>query len=307
MRAGRAMRAAVTIAAALAVVLEARAQQFRLGIHLVRLPVVVAARDGAMVRGLKATDFEVLEDDVKQTIVAFAEGATGDELPLHLGLMLDGSISMEHDLKDAGNAAITFVQALEEATDVTLLDFDTSIRIGRFTRSNYFSLFERIRGRKAKGGTALYDSIGIYLEGAVQRGGQHVLLVYTDGGDSRSQMHYGQLEEMLRFANVVVYAIGYLENQVTSVRSFQQSQLMMMARETGGEAFFPSSARDLDRIYSRILDEIGARYTLGYESSNSTADGKFRKVQVRVTSQGVADVKVRTRSGYLAPLKRTAR
>jgi VWFA-related protein len=280
------------------------AQQFRSGVDLVRLPVVVTDRDGLLVRGLTAADFEVYEDGVRQTITAFAEGAPGDGVPLHLGLLLDGSGSMERDLRDAANAAVQFVTALEEATDVTFLDFDTSMNIGRFSRGSYERLFERIRERKAGGGTALYDAIGVYLETSVPRGGQHVLLLYTDGGDSRSRMTFPQLTEMLRFANVIVYALGYLDNQSSSTRGMQQSQLTMMARETGGDAFFPGSTRELQSVYARILDELDSRYTLGYESTNTKADGKFRKVQVRLTAAGAPAARLRTRSGYLAPIRR---
>ena len=279
-------------------------QQFRSGVDLVRLPVVVTGRDGALVRGLTAADFEILEDGVPQKIAAFAEGAPGEALPMHLGVLLDGSLSMEYDLREAGDAAIQFVNALEEAVDVTLVDFDTKIRIGRFSRNSYDTLFERIRSRKPKGGPSLYDSVAVYLESAVARGGQHMLLLLTDGGDSASRLHYGQLEQMLRYANVIVYTLGYVDNQPTSQRAAQQSMLLNMARETGGEAFFPGSVRQLQSIYARILDELASRYTIGYESANKTTDGKFRKVQVRVTAPSAKGAKVRTRTGYLAPIKR---
>jgi VWFA-related protein len=257
-----------------------------------------------MARNLKATDFEIFEDGVKQTIAAFAEGATGEAVPLHLGLLLDVSGSMQTDLKDAANAAVQFVTALDEAVDVTLLDFDSAIRIGRFSRDSYPRLFERIRARKADGATALYDAIGIYLEGANARGGQHVLLMYTDGGDSSSKLNLPKVVDMLRFSNVIVYAMGYLENMTSTMRGMQQLQLTMLARETGGDAFFPASPRDLTAVYARILDEIGSRYTIGYESTNPKADGRFRKVEVKLLAPHNKAGKVRTRSGYLAPVKR---
>ena len=194
--------------------------------------------------------------------------------------------------------------AVEEAVDVTLVDFDTRIRVGRFTRNSYESLFERIRARKPKGGTSLYDSVAVYLEGTVARGGQHVLLLLTDGGDSASRLHYGQLEQMLRYANVIVYSLGYVDNQPSATRAAQQGMLLNMSRETGGEAFFPGSSRQLQSIYARILDELSSRYTVGYESPNIKADGKFRKVQVRVTAPAGKGAKVRTRTGYLAPIKK---
>ena len=302
MRANRrlAWRIAVTITGLVSLAAASGAQQFRAGVDLVRLPVVVTGRDGLLVRGLTADAFEVREDGVPQKVVAFAEGAPGDAVPLHLGLLLDSSGSMEKDLRDATNAAVQFVIALEEAADVTFVDFDTTIRIGRFEPSNYERLFERIRSPKAEGFTALYDAIASYLRGAAERGGQHVLLIYTDGIDSRSRVTYSQLLEQLRADNVMVYTLGYLQNQLSRERIEGEMKLTAIARQTGGEAFFPASVKDLTKMYARILDELGSRYTLGYVSTNPRIDGKFRKVQVRLTSPEHRAAKVRTREGYVA-------
>jgi Ca-activated chloride channel family protein len=275
--------------------------QFRSSVSVVRLPVVVRGRDGNLARGLTAQDFEVREDGQLQTIAHFAEGAPSGEQPLHLGLLLDASGSMEKDLDAAAGAAVRFVQALEEARDVTFVDFDTAVRVGRFMPASYPQLFERIRGTKAGGYTALYDALGVYLEGARQRDGQHVLLLYTDGGDSRSRLGFGKLLELLRLGNVLVYAIGYLENQLSTDRLTQQLRLNQIAKEAGGEAFFPQSARELNEVYARILDELVSRYTIGYVSSNPKMDGRFRRVDVRLTKPDLRSVKIRTRSGYMAP------
>jgi Ca-activated chloride channel family protein len=293
----------VPVGAALAIALDggAGAQQFRLSVDLVRLPVVVTARDGQLVRGLKADDFEVLEEGKPQKIAYFAEGAPGEVLPLHLGLLLDASGSMERDLREAASAAIQFVDALDEAVDVTFLDFDSTVRLGRFEPSSYPMLFERIRKRKASGMTALYDALGVYLEAALNREGQHVVLLYTDGGDSSSRIPYGKLQDLLRLGNVIVYAIGYLEHQLSSARMPQQMRVTSIARETGGEAFFPSSAAQIHEFYAKILDELASRYTLGYTPTVSPRDGKFRRVEVKLKKPELKNAKIRTRSGYLAP------
>src|SRR6185503_797628 len=145
-----------------------------------------------------------------------------ETLPLHLGLLLDASESMDRDLREAASAAIQFIDALDEAVDVTFLDFDASVRLGRFSPSSYPMLFERIRDRKAGGMTALYDALGVYLEAALSREGQHVVLLYTAGGDSSSRITYGKLQELLRLGNVMVSAIGYLEHPLSSTRMSQQ-------------------------------------------------------------------------------------
>ncbi len=278
---------------------QAPAAQFRASVSLVRLPVIVTARDGQIVRGLTAADFQVFEDGRPQAIAHFIEGASGEEVPLHLGLVLDGSESMERDLREAANAAVRFVEALEEAVDVTFMDFDTAVNIGRFTPPSYWRLFERIRERKAGGGTSLYDAIGTYIESSLERPGQHVLLLYTDGGDSTSRMTFGKLLDLLRLGNVVVYAVGYLEHQSGSSRAPQQMRLSQIAREAGGEAFFPSSPAEIDRVYAKILDELASRYTLGYVPSNPKPAGKFRRVEVKLARTDLKGARIRTRSGYV--------
>ena len=117
------------------------------------------------------------------------------------------------------DAIVQFVRALEEAEDVTFVDFDTRVNLGFFKPASYPHLFERIRARQAKGWTALYDAIGVYLERALSISGQHVLVLYTDGGDSTSRMTFGQLTDLLRLGNVLVYVMGYLENQSSSQRA----------------------------------------------------------------------------------------
>lgn len=278
----------------------AQGQQFRTSVTVVRLPVVVRGRAGELVRGLTAADFDVREDGQPQKIAHFTEGESGADLPLHLGLLLDTSGSMEKDLRNAGGAAIRFVQALDEAADVTFMDFDTSVRIGRFMPPSYPQLFERIRNRKSGGYTALYDALGVYLEGTFDRDGQHVMVLFTDGGDSRSRIGFGKILDLLRLGNVMVYAIGYLENQLSTDRMTQQLRVTQIAREAGGEAFFPTSPNEIHEVYARILDELASRYTIGYVSSNLKTDGRFRRVDVRLSRDELRSAKVRTRSGYLA-------
>ncbi len=298
---GKAMRqvvVAVTIWGLSAAALST--QTFRAATDVVRLPVVVTAKDGQPVRGLTREHFAIREDGQPQKVEFFSEGVAGEAVPLHLGLALDTSGSMQRDLADAMSASIRFVNAVDESVDTTLVDFDNTIRLSRFEASSYPLMFERIRSRKAAGMTALYDAVGVYLESAIPRPGQHVLVVYTDGGDSTSTMGYNKLVELLRLGdNVLVYTIGYLQNQSTTVRVEQQMRLRQMASETGGRAFFPLSGREMEGIYKKIVDELSARYTLGYVPANR-AGTRFRKLEVRVVGTQARDLNVRARTGYYA-------
>jgi Ca-activated chloride channel family protein len=279
-------------------------QGFRARIDLVRLPVVVLGADGVPVTGLAAEDFEVREDGDLQTVVSFAAGARGAGVPLHLGLMLDKSESMAFDREHAADAAVSFVDMLEEVRDVTFVEFDAYIRIGRFTPANYLRLFERIRDPAMGPRTVLYDAIAHYLDTTLDRPGQHVMVLYTDGGDSGRGMSAGDVVRLLRFGNVLLYVIGYLDHQPQSDRIRQRAVLTQLARDTGGEAYFPATSREIGPIYERIRREIESRYTLGYVPGVAGAAGEFRPVEVRLRPSGLADAQVRTRAGYIAGASR---
>jgi Ca-activated chloride channel family protein len=176
------------------------------------------------------------------------------------------------------------------------------VRVARFTPSQYERLFERIRSRKAGGNTALYDAIAMYTRSVAAQEGQKVLLLYTDGGDSTSSLGYGQLIKLLKSNDVLVYSIGYLSRM--GRMGAEQMQLTEMARQTGGDAFFPADARQLNAIYAKILDELSSRYTLGYLPANPAEDGKWRKIEVKLTRAGLEKARVRARPGYFAAVTR---
>ena len=306
------MRSTLVIGAAVAALTAVRlpAQQtFRTGVDLVHFAVVVTDKHGAPVTGLTPDDFELLEDGKRQSITYFAEGdpsqgtKLGEALPLHVGLALDTSGSMEMDIREVRTAVVRFLNANEAAADVTLVNFDTEVRISRYASSEYQRLIERIRMQKPGGYTAFYDAIGVYLHGAASQTGQKVLLVYTDGGDTRSAMSYHELLDLLKASDVTLYVIGYLEQYPSTSRNEQRMQLQRMALATGGQAFFPMSLKDLDKVYEGIQREIAARYSLGFVSANTRADGTWRRVEVRLKRPDLKNVKIRTRPGYFAPFR----
>jgi VWFA-related protein len=275
-------------------------QVFRGGVDLVHFGVVVTDKSGTPILGLKAEDFEVIEDGARQTLKVFAGGDPESAPPLHLGFMIDNSGSMVQDIRDVRTAAIRFLNAVEHITDVTLADFDTEIRVARFGPDDFPRLIERIRSRQPDGYTALYDALGVYLNGASGQTGDKILVLYTDGGDTRSAITQSDLLELLKVSDVTVYSIGYLQHQ-GSGRHEQQQILTRFAAATGGQAFFPTSVRDLEGMYGKILGEIAGRYSLGYVSSNEKMDGSWRPVKIRLADRPeLKDARIRTRPGYYA-------
>ena len=299
------MGSTVTVGGALliglAVVANGQQPVFRAGVDLVNFGVFVTDRSGAPLKGLKAEDFEILEDGRRQTVKYFAGGDPAEAAPLHLGFMIDMSGSMVEDIQDVRTAAIKFLDKVTRVEDITVVDFDTEIRVAQFP-SDDPRLVEHIRRRKPDGYTALFDAIGVYVHGASSQTGDKILVMYTDGGDTKSAINEGELINLLKASDVTVYAIGYMEHQ-GSGRLNQQQVLQRLASATGGQALFPTSIKDVEKMYEKILAEIAARYSIGYLSTNAKLDGNWRDVKVRLLRPDLKDVKIRTRSGYYAPYK----
>jgi hypothetical protein len=72
-----------------------------------------------------------------------------------------------------------------------------------------------------------------------------------------------------------------------------------IAERTGGRTVvqMDALAGNLEIELDRVLDETGSYYLIGYESSNTKRDGRFRRLEVKTDYPGVT---VRSRSGYYA-------
>src|SRR5688572_5363213 len=195
------MRAAGVLALTLiAATSPASAQQptFRAEIDLVNFGVTVTDRRGNHITDLTPADFEITEEGKKQTISFFARGDQQESAPeMHVGLLFDTSGSMGQDIQLSRSAAVKFLNTLSDAEDMTLVDFDTEVRVARYGQQDFPRMVERIRGRKPDGWTALYDALGVYLDGAAEDEGRTVLLLYTDGGDTRSTIGFADLMTLI--------------------------------------------------------------------------------------------------------------
>jgi len=276
---------------------------FRSGIDLVNFAVTVTDKKGNLITDLAVDDFEIHEDGRKQSITYFATDDADAKPAMHLGLLMDVSESMGEDLAFTKTAAIKFLNMLTDAVDITVVDFDTEVRAARYSQAEFARLIERIRQKKVGGYTAIYDAVGVYLDGAAGQEGRKVMLLYTDGGDTRSSMSFHELADLLKASDVTIYVIGELEHQSPSTRNQQRMTLLQIAELTGGQAFFPTSVKQLDEMYEKVLAEIRAQYTMGYLSTNTKLDGSWRKVEVRLARKDDRGLRVRARKGYFAPFR----
>ena len=160
-------------------------------------------------------------------------------------------------------------------------------------------MVERIRGRTPDGNTALYDAMGVYLDGASEDEGRKILVVYTDGGDTQSTIGFGDVMTLLRASDATVYPVGFLEHSRGHIE--ERAHLIQIAEATGGQAFFPTTMKDIEAAYDKVVAQIRAQYSLAYTSTNTKQDGAWRKVEIKVSRPDLKGTKILARRGYFAP------
>jgi len=223
-----------------------------------------------------------------------------EELALNLGMLFDTSESMRKDLRLSQESAIRFLEAIPRARDLLLVFFDRDIRLSRYSSENQQGIFERILETKGEGFTALYDAIAVYLSRVSDTPGRKVLVLFTDGDDTTSQVPPQEVLRLVRSGAAIIYPVAFPgehrpgSDDALRARAFLQS----LADLSGGRVFRPTASRELAAIYQSILDELGTQYVLGYVSDNPARDGKFRKITVTLDRTGL---KLRHRPGYDAP------
>jgi len=278
----------------------AQTPTFRTGIDLATFGVTVVDKKGEYLTDLNAEDFEIVEDGQKQTLKYFARGTDLESGPeMHVGLLFDTSGSMSEDIKLSRSAAVKFLNTLSEAKDMTLVDFDTEVRVAKYGQKDFPRMVERIRGRTPDGNTALYDAMGVYLDGASEDEGRKILVVYTDGGDTQSTIGFGDVMTLLRASDATVYPVGFLEHSRGHIE--ERAHLIQIAEATGGQAFFPTTMKDIEAAYDKVVAQIRAQYSLAYTSTNTKQDGAWRKVEIKVSRPDLKGAKILARRGYFAP------
>jgi Ca-activated chloride channel homolog len=294
----------LVLLAALGAAASAPAQQspppvFSVEAEAVNVTVTVRDEKGKLVTDLTRADFEVFEEGRLQKVHVFArafEPGQDETLALDLGLLLDTSTSMLQELKLSQQAAARFLETVPRARELFTIFFDEEIRLSRYDSENQQGLFDRIHAAKGGGNTALYDAIAVYLSRVQDASGRKVLVIFSDGQDSKSSLNLDEVLRLLRAGSVTVYSIGFMGGFRPGSPDALKSRafLQQVSDLTGGQVFTPQKSADLAEIYRKIIEELEAQYVLGF-SSEGAADGKFRRLRVEVKRKGL---KVRHRSGY---------
>jgi len=280
---------------------------FRSGASLVSVNVSVLDGTGhRFVTDLSRADFAIFEDGVQQQMSFFESS----QVPVDLIVMLDTSSSMSDKMAVVHEAAKNFLRTLRAGDRGAVVSFADQVQVIEPLTSDRAKLEQAVNSTVPRGGTALNNALYVALRqfgGAAKDDGpvrRRAVALLTDGEDTSSIVSFEDVMALARKAGVNIYSIALQSTPPAAMaanRKFlspAQFSMKTLARETGGEAFFPDQISELQSVYGSIAQELSSQYAIGYTPSNGRADGRFRRIAVRVTSH--PEMKPKTRAGYTA-------
>ena len=259
-------------------------------------------REKRPVAGLKITDFELLDNGVRQEISELSF----ERLPIDVTVVLDVSASVTGAVLDQLRQSIHQLKGdLGQRDRLKLVAFNMQVRrLADFEApaSATDAAFASLSGH---GSSAIFDSVAVALAAPADPARRHLIMLFSDGQDSSSITDPEVLFDVARRTTPTVdivlaspiaehaaspFARSPGKPPITIGRLYDQ-----LARETGGIVVPTSSGENLVSTFRRVLADFRSSYVLYFTPKGVDRSGSH-SLDVRVKQEGT---EVRARRGYL--------
>ena len=276
---------------------------FKSGIELVTVTATVRDQKGRLVKGLEATDFEVLDNGQQRRITDFR----ADPSPVSLAILFDisGSMRVADRMLAARFAAHHVLSWLEPGRDeAALLTFDSRLHVVAPFTVDTRVLQGALGEVDPFGATSLHDAIAEAAKRAAARTGRRrAVVVITDGIDTSSGLKPSEVSAIASAIDVPVYIIATVlpidhpgrEGSLSKPEPVgDDHNVEQLAAWTGGAFFFASTPADTSGAARQVLEELRQGYVIAFEPAKASG---WRPLEIRTREK---DYIVRARSGYMA-------
>ena len=270
----------------------------RTNTELVLVPVTVTDPMNHVVVGLEQGNFQLFEGKQSQEIKHFSR----EDAPVSLGVILDVSGSMETKIERAREAVLKLLDASNPQDEFFLITFsDTPHVVQTFTHT-ISEMQEQLLLVRPKGQTALLDALYLGLNKMHEaKYARKALLLISDGGDNRSRYTEKEVKARIKESDVLIYSVGVFDREFATREERLGPELLTHVSEvTGGRCYTLDNPNYLPTITRHIGLELRNQYLLAYSPNKSKNDGKWRKINVKLTQlpKRVPQLYVHARTGY---------
>lgn len=296
--------------------------QIRTRVDVVVVPFSVKGDGNALITGMGAEDFTVLEDNVEQSIQEFSI----DPIPLSAAVVIDTGVEAD-SLAAVQEAIPAVVFGFSDFDEVALYRYDNTVeQVQDFTedrevlRTGLDTLKQFRPGAQFLGGTAvqpgpvingiptintaripldrdtrvLHDAVyesALGLRDRPDEGRRKIIVIVSDGNDTRSVQ---KIEDNILFlidSEVQVYSIaletGFFGRLFNTLDDY--------SRLTGGDIYHVGNT-ELEPAFPQVMEQARNQYVLTYISSNEAPSDTIVFRRIELLSEEPYDIVHRT--GY---------
>jgi VWFA-related protein len=274
---------------------------FRAGADVVMVEASVR-RDRRAVQGLKAADFELLDNGVRQEIT----DVSYEKLPIDVTVVLDVSASVMGSGLDELRRALKQLRADLTAQDRLRL-FTFNMRVKRLVDfADPPSATDAALGSLGgAGSSAVFDSLAVALASPVTDGRRQLIVLFSDGQDSTSITDAETLLDVARRSTPTVAVVlgsasvnrpAQLLKTASKTPAGSVGEMSeQIARDTGGFVATIAPGDNITTTFRRVLEQFRSTYVLFYSPKGIDRAGSHA-LDVRVKRD---KVDVRARRGYV--------
>lgn len=259
---------------------------FRATTDAVSVDVSVRGRNRSVMTGLGASDFVVLDNGVRQQVADVSYG----KVPIDVTVALDVSYSVTGGLLDRlRRAVVQLMGDLGKGDRLRLILFNMRVNRSVDFTTDVAAVERAIRAAQAGGGTTLLDAMSVALVSASQLERRHLIVFFTDGGDSSSTTSPADLTMVAQrtWATLCVVTPPLVPRAVPL-------PFLPAVGETGGSVIAASVSGDLSATFRSVLDDFRSTYVLHFTPKGVERRG-FHTLDVSVARDGAV---VKARRGY---------
>src|SRR5215203_4924803 len=181
--------------------------KFKSGVELINVTATVTDRSGRFYSRLRKEDFLVYEDSKPVEVTHFSAERT----PVSLGIVVDTSGSMAGEKWSSAVESIDrfFRLMNDELDEFFLYRFSANADLVADWTTDRDRLANSLRRIHPNGGTAMYDAAAEAVPMA--QSGQNkkkAVVIISDGNDTSSRVGVSDVKQLVREAEVIVYAVG---------------------------------------------------------------------------------------------------
>ena len=274
--------------------------------HIIRrvdevvLMISATDRRGRFISNMRREDFEILDNHHPPSKWNYFQSHT--DLPLRVMLVVDTSTSVGERLRLEQKAACAFLKRVlrPNVDEVGLIAFESEVHKVQPLTKDVSTIAAAIKNLHVGDETKLYDALVTGSQELNQISEvqplRRVILLVTDGVDTKSQVSLERAEEELLKSEAVVLAFdaNYPSDQVPKGAKVLQD----LALSTGGFVLPSQDTSDFISALRKAELFLRNQYAVGYTPMALKADGSFRPIEVKAIRQGL---RLHSRNGYYAP------